>query len=123
MVESHWEQLERAFRKRFKHVSRASFCIAAVFIPLKIVISMEDASIADHIPMAAWAFLEPYFCKGDFESPPTYGELLLAEIVSTASGFRDLIPALDNLKFNKLPCSLNTTDVIVNCCTHRNKIS
>ena len=85
--------------------------------------SMEGASIADKIAPEVWAILKTHFCKQCFTEAPTYQELLLAEIVKSARAFRKLIPTLDEYKFNKLPCTLNSTDVILHSCLPCNKSS
>lgn len=123
MGESYWELLYRQFQKRFPNVVRHMFCVVTVFIPVKIIMSLEGHEVTDTVPDAVWVWLRKHLCKRKFAKTPTYVELLQIEIVDTAIDFHAILPALDAYKFNKLPASLNDTDVILHSCLHKNKVS
>ena len=89
-------------RAMFEHPSRCLFNIVAVFLPLKIVMTMEGHQVDDEVPKDLWNHLAPHFVHVSHDRP-TYNEVMSVELTATAQRMlgNDL-SVFTTCKFNRL---------------------
>ena len=125
MVVAFWIYLYVVFKKSFGNADRTIYNIVMVLLPVKLIMSMESATLDDCVPQKLWDRIRVMFTDTaqQCSSAPAYRFILQCELTRSASVRLGRLSRLESCKLNKVPVELNSTDVVIHRAVACNKCS